>query len=173
MTSRSMPFFGTKYSFVLANAAKRLLIFLSLEPAMMFSLAVACELTAFKSNYTRLNTVISSSKALEGVPLWRCSVTSALSSSSGPSLDKITSGFWSFSERLVVSSKTEMYFPQVGLHAIISSERTCKKEHTYQLQVGFAVSIKLGQNMMDLRNFRASQPCYLILWPLQIWTWAG
>jgi hypothetical protein len=105
---------------------------------MMFSLAVACELTAFKSNYTRLNTVISSSKALEGVPLWRCSVTSALSSSSGPSLDKITSGFWSFSERLVVSSKTEMYFPQVGLHAIISSERTCKKEHTYQLQVGFA-----------------------------------
>jgi len=32
-----------------------------------------------------------------------------------------------------------MYFPQAGLIAVISSERTGKNEHAYQIQVGFAV----------------------------------
>lgn len=98
--------------------------------------AVACQLSAFKVNVTRLNTVISSSRALEGVSLLRCSV---LSSSSGPTLDKLTSGFWLFSERLVVSLRTEIYFPQAGLNVKISSELTGKNEHTYQIQVGFEV----------------------------------
>jgi hypothetical protein len=40
---------------------------------------------------------------------------------------------------LVVSLRTEMYFPQTGLIVAISSERTGKNEHTYQIQVGFAV----------------------------------
>jgi hypothetical protein len=76
------------------------------------------------------------SRVLEGVSLLRCSV---LSSSSGPTLDRITSGFWSFSERLVVSLRTEIYFPQTGLIVAINSERTGKNKHTYQIQVGFAV----------------------------------
>jgi hypothetical protein len=40
---------------------------------------------------------------------------------------------------LVVSLRTEIYFPQTGLIVAISSERTGKNKHTYQIQVGFAV----------------------------------
>lgn len=136
-----MPFLGIKYSFVLANAAaaasrrRDLPLSLYLEPSMVLSLAVGIQLPSSKLKDTRLNMAISLFRALEGVWLLRWSV---FSSSSVPTLDKITSGFWSLSERLIVSLKMEMCFPQAGLHVTISSELMCKNEHTYQIQVGFA-----------------------------------